>query len=103
MRMKLSSAECRPYCSGLTVIITLLRLGYGAGAPHSFGSGGDEVGLENIDCFGDETDLLYCTNGGTRLNGDTNHNDDVGVKCFPGNINSLPRGRCGNNVKSVIF
>ena len=65
-------------------VTSTYRLGHDAGIPHDFGSGTSDIGLENVDCWGAANDLSECDNGDFILTGDTNHNDDVGVKCFNG-------------------
>ena len=45
-----------------------------------FGGGTGPIFLDNIDCLGNETNLLLCDHNGIEVH-DCSHYEDVGVSC----------------------
>lgn len=45
-----------------------------------FGEGNGSILLDDIDCFGHESEISLCTNGGWGMT-KCQHGDDVGINC----------------------
>ena len=61
--------------------------------PHSYGSGTGNIFLDEVECSGNETNLLACSHNLIGFN-DCIHLEDVGVSCcsacsLPGNYDNI--------------
>ena len=60
-------------------------LNYSLGAQHfyhgaHYGQGSGEILLDNVDCTGSESSLLFCKHNGAHIH-NCDHHEDIGIKC----------------------